>query len=174
MCFEADDIMTHEEFKAIYLPLGEGMYRIALHYLEDSSDAQDVVQDVFTKLWHSREKLDGIKNPEAYSYTLVKNICIDKLRRSKKTVQPGIIDERSGDDPPDKQFSDREALQKALLCIESLPEKQRDIVKMRIFEELEYEEIAKKLGISEINTRVQLSIARKTLKSKMREKTWKR
>ena len=39
---------------------------------------------------------------------------------------------------------------------------------MRIFEELEYDEIAEKLGLSEINTRVQLSLARKALKNKMK------
>lgn len=163
--------MTHEEFKAAFLPLGDGLYRIAFHYLEDASDAQDAVQDVFIKLWNSKDKLDKIVNPEAYSYTLIRNVCIDRLRRSRKFVQPEILEERSSDDPPDKQFSDREALRKTLLCIDSLPEKQREIVRMRIFEELEYDEIAERLGISEINTRVQLSLARKTLKSKMREES---
>ena len=160
--------MTREEFKAKFLPLSDGLFRIALHYLEDVSDAQDAVQDVFIKLWNSQDKLDGVKNPEAYSYTLIKNTCIDRLRRARKTVQPGELEERSGDDPPDKELSDKEALKKALACIDELPEKQREIVRLRIFEELEYDEIAEKLGISEINTRVQLSLARKTLKSRMR------
>ena len=160
--------MTREEFKAKFLPLSDGLFRIALHYLEDVSDAQDAVQDVFIKLWNSQDKLDGVKNPEAYSYTLIKNTCIDRLRRARKTVQPGELEERSGDDPPDKELSDKEALRKALACIDELPEKQREIVRLRIFEELEYDEIAEKLVISEINTRVQLSLARKTLKSRMR------
>ncbi|MDO5442407.1 MAG: sigma-70 family RNA polymerase sigma factor [Bacteroidia bacterium] len=160
--------MTREEFKARFLPLSDGLYRIALHFLEDDADAQDAVQDVFIKLWKSRDKLDSIKNPEAYSYTLIKNICIDRLRRARKNVLSGELEERSGDDPPDKELSDREALRKTLACIEELPEKQREIVRMRIFEELEYDEIAEKLGISEINTRVQLSLARKALKSRMR------
>lgn len=160
--------MTREEFKAKFLPLSDGLFRIALHYLEDVSDAQDAVQDVFIKLWNTQDKLDGVKNPEAYSYTLIKNTCIDRLRRARKTVQPGELEERSGDDPPDKELSDKEALRKALACIDELPEKQREIVRLRIFEELEYDEIAEKLGISEINTRVQLSLARKTLKSRMR------
>ena len=160
--------MTREEFKAKFLPLSDGLFRIALHYLEDVSDAQDAVQDVFIKLWNSQDKLDGVKNPEAYSYTLIKNTCIDRLRRARKTVQPGELEERSGDDPPDKELSDKEALKKALACIDELPEKQREIVRLRIFEEMEYDEIADKLGISEINTRVQLSLARKAIKSRMR------
>lgn len=161
--------MTHEEFKAKFLPLSDGLFRIAFHYLEDASDAQDAVQDVYIKLWNSRNKLDSIVNPEAYSYTLVKNVCIDRLRKARKTVQESVLEERSGDDPPDKEFADREALRKTMKCLTKLPEKQREIVRLRIFEELEYDEIAERLGISEINTRVQLSLARKTLKSIMRD-----
>lgn len=161
--------MTDKEFKEAFLPLSDGLYRIAFHYLEDESDARDAVQDVYIKLWKSVGKLDGIRNPEAYSYTLVRNICIDRLRRNRKTVQADVLEEKSADDPPDKELNDREALSKVMACIEELPEKQREIVKMRIFEELEYDEISRKMGISEINTRVQLSLARKALKNKMRE-----
>lgn len=162
--------MTQEEFKARFLPLSDGLFRIAFHYLEDNSDAQDAVQDVFIKLWNSKDTLGKINNPEAYSYTLVKNICIDRLRKkSKTTARDAELEERCGDDPPDKECADRETLRRTLQCIDSLPEKQRKIVRLRIFEELEYDEIARRLGISEINTRVQLSLARKTLKSKIRE-----
>ncbi|MBO4758341.1 MAG: RNA polymerase sigma factor [Bacteroidales bacterium] len=160
--------MTHEEFKARYLPLSEGLFRIAFHYLEDSSDAQDTVQDLYIKLWNSRDKLDTVLNPQAYAYTLLRNLCIDRLRKNGRTVSMGECPESSGNDPPDKELADRETLRKALRCIEDLPPKQREIIRMRIFEELEYEEIAEKLGLSEINTRVQLSLARKALKNKMK------
>ncbi len=160
--------MTHEEFKARYLPLGDGLYRIAFHYLEDSSDASDTVQDLYVKLWNSRDKLDTVLNPQAYAYTLLKNMCIDRLRKDGRTVAMGEMPESSGEDPPDKVLADREALRKAMRCIDTLPPKQRDIVRMRIFEELEYEEIAERLGMSEINTRVQLSLARKALKNRMK------
>ena len=71
--------MTHDEFKARYLPLSEGLFRIAFHYLEDSSDAQDTVQDLYIKLWNSKDKLDTVLNPQAYAYTLLRNLCIDSL-----------------------------------------------------------------------------------------------
>lgn len=160
--------MTHEEFKARYLPLGDGLYRIAFHYLGDGPDASDVVQDLYIKLWNSRDRLDTVLNPQAYAYTLLKNLCIDRLRKDGRTVQMGEMPERSGEDPPDKVLADREALRKAMRCIEDLPPKQREIIRMRIFEGLEYEEIARKLEMSEINTRVQLSLARKALKKKMK------
>ena len=160
--------MTHEEFKARYLPLGDGLYRIAFYYLEDSADASDTVQDLFIKLWNSRDKLDTVVNPQAYAYTLLKNLCIDRLRKDGRTVSIGEMPERSSDDPPDKVLSDRETLRRVLKHIDALPPKQREIVRMRIFEELEYDEIAERMGMSEINTRVQLSMARKTLRKRMK------
>ena len=98
----------------------------------------------------------------------MKNMCIDRLRKDGRTVAMGEMPESSGEDPPDKVLADREALRKAMRCIEALPPKQREIVRMRIFEGLEYEEIARKLEMSEINTRVQLSLARKALKNRMK------
>lgn len=160
--------MTHDEFKARYLPLGDGLYRIAFHYLGDSSDAGDTVQDLYIKLWNSRDRLDAVVNPQAYAYTLLKNLCIDRLRKSSRTVSMGELPESSGEDPPDKVLADREALRKALGHIGDLPPKQREIVRMRVFEGLEYEEIARRLEMSEINTRVQLSLARKALKKRMK------
>ena len=161
--------MTVSEFKARFLPLSDGLFRIAFRYLEDSDDAQDAVQDVFIRLWNSRESLDTVTNTEAYCYTLIRNVCIDRLRRARKTVNPEEMPERSTDDPlPDKEVMTREALRKTLEYIEGLPLKQREIIRMRIFEELEYDEIARKLGMTEINTRVQLSLARKALKNRMR------
>lgn len=160
--------MTHDEFKARYLPLSDGLYRIAFHYLGDGPDASDTVQDLYIKLWNSRDKLDDVLNPQAYAYTLLKNLCIDRLRKAGRTVQMGELPERSGDDPPDKVLSDREALRKTMQCIDTLPPKQREIVRMRIFEGLEYDEIARRLDMSEINTRVQLSLARKALKNRLK------
>ena len=163
--------MTHEEFKARYLPLGEGLYRIAFNYLEDSADASDTVQDLFINLWNSRDRLDAVVNPQAYAYTLLKNLCIDRLRKDGRKVSLDTVPERSSEDPPDKVLADRETLRKVLRHIDALPPKQRQIVRMRIFEELEYDEIAERLGMSEINTRVQLSLARKTLKKRMKSES---
>ena len=52
--------------------------------------------------------------------------------------------------------------------IDSLPRRQATILKMRAIEGLEYEEIARRTGLSQVNLRVQVSIARKTLKKKMK------
>lgn len=161
--------MTHQEFKERFLPLGDGLYRIAFRYLEDEADASDAVQDLYIKLWNSREKLDFVSSPQAYSYTLMRNLCIDRLRRRGKMAPEAQIPDRADSAPPDTEVAEREALRTALRCIKDLPERQRQILQMRVFEDLDYDEIAVRLGMSEINARVQLSLARKTLRTKMRE-----
>ena len=161
--------MTHKDFKERYLPLSEGLFRIAMRYLENSDDASDAVQDLFVKLWNSRDTLDSVSSPRAYSYTLMRNLCIDRIRRSGRIVPESQMPERAASATPDSETSGREALRRTLRCIETLPPRQRQILQMRVFEELEYDEIASRLGMSEINARVQLSLARKTLKNKIKE-----
>ena len=80
----------------------------------------------------------------------------------------GYIPERI-DEPPENSIYSRETLRRTLMLMEQLPPKQKEILRLRVFENLEYEEIAKRLGLSQINTRVQLSIARKSLKQKLQE-----
>ncbi len=161
--------MTHDEFKASFLPLSDGLYRIAYHYLEDGDDARDVVQDLYIKLWNSKDKLDAVANPQAYCYTLVKNLSIDRIRRNRKKVSTSDFPEMASDSSPDRTMAEKETLRRTWQLIGDLPPKQREIIRLRIFEGLEYDEIARKMGLSEINARVQLSLARKTLKSKLKE-----
>lgn len=157
--------MTKEEFRQQLTPLGPSLFRIAYRFLEDEAEAKDAVQDLLVKLWNSRESLDTVSNIKAYSYTLMKNLCIDRIRRRNRMV-PGELPDRSGP-PPEAELQTRETLRQTLKFIGQLPPRQRDILRMRVFEGLEYEEIAKKMGMTEINTRVQLSLARKTLKQKL-------
>lgn len=157
--------MTQEEFRLQFTSLTPDLYRIAYRFLEDEAEAKDAVQDLLVKLWNSRDTLDGIASIRAYSYTLMKNLCIDRIRRKKRMVS-GDLPERGGP-PPEEYLQTRETLRKTMLLIEQLPPRQRDILKMRVFDGLEYDEIAAKMGLTEINTRVQLSLARKALKQKL-------
>lgn len=159
--------MTAEVFKEQMAALSGGLYRIAYRFLEDEAEAKDAVQDLLVKLWNARASLDKISNLQAYSFTLMKNLCIDRIRKRSKQVHIELP-ERS-DAPPEGEFNDRETLQRTLKLIEELPPRQRDIIKLRVFEELEYDEIAERLGMTQINTRVQLSLARKTLKQRLQE-----
>jgi RNA polymerase sigma-70 factor (ECF subfamily) len=154
--------MTSAGFHNVWLPLQGQFYRIAFYILENEADAKDAVQDLYLKLWKLRDSLDLVRNPSAYGALMLKNLCIDRIRRK----QPyGLLEETMADDPPpDKALEERERLQAVNNAIESLPSGQQKLIKMRVLDGLSYKEISKQTGLGQLNIRVQVSQARKKLK----------
>lgn len=155
------------DFRKIWLPLADRFYRVAYHLLESRPDAEDAVQELYLKILSMHGKLVYVRDPAAYGITLLKNICIDKIRRreSRRTEQleEFIAADASG---PEKQMSEKDTLSRVMKEMERLPEKQAKVLRMRAVEGLEYDEIARRTGLSQVNIRVLISIARKTLKKR--------
>lgn len=59
------------------------LLRMAIRYLEDSDDAEDVVQDVLLKLWFLREKLDEYRSVDALAIVVTKHLCINRMRGAR-------------------------------------------------------------------------------------------
>ncbi len=159
--------MTPEVLTETFKSLSDGLYRVAYYILESENDAQDAVQDLFVKLWGNRDQLDTVLNFKAYCTTLMKNLCIDRLRKEQRVqgIEAGtdIIESRR----VDEDYDAREKLERVLAAIERLPERQRDVMKMYVLEEMSYDEIAQKTGMTNLTLRVLLSNARKTLRSQI-------
>jgi RNA polymerase sigma-70 factor (ECF subfamily) len=158
----APEVLT-ESFKS----LSDGLYRVAYYILESQTDAEDAVQDLFIKLWNSRDQLDTVLNLKAYCTTLMKNLCIDRLRKEQRVLvmepKPDIAQSRT----VDEDYDAREKLERVMEAIERLPGRQRDVMKMYVFEEMSYEEIAQKTGMTNLTLRVLLSNARKSLRNQI-------
>ena len=158
--------MTEQAFHKDYLPLAETLYRVAFYMLESEAEAEDAVQEVFLKLWDTRAQLDAVQSPKAYSIRLLKNLCLNRIRKARQLwFQPELPDAETGR-PQDDTLDARQRLDKVLEGIKSLPERQREILILRSFEGCSYAEIARKTGMSPASARVQLARARKTLKTK--------
>lgn len=154
--------MTPDRFHTVWIPLQERFYRVAYYILEDRADALDAVQDLYLKLWQRRESLDLVRNPGAYGALLMRNLCIDRIRRL--TPSEALSDDLPGKDPPDEELIRKEALGSLLQAMETLPDSQRKLLKMHLLQGLSYERIAAKTGLTPLNVRVQISLARKKLK----------
>ncbi|MBO4560614.1 MAG: sigma-70 family RNA polymerase sigma factor [Bacteroidaceae bacterium] len=159
--------MTPQDLTESFNSLSDGLYRVAYYILESRTDAEDAVQDLFIKLWSSRDQLDTVLNFKAYCTTLMKNLCIDKLRKESKvqSIEPqaDIAETRT----IDEDLIARDKLERVLAAIERLPQRQRDVMKMYVLEEMSYEEIEQKTGMSNLTLRVLLSTARKSLRSQI-------
>lgn len=157
--------MTREEFRNTWLPLGDALYRIAFHILEDEADAKDAVQDFYAKLL--TRSPEGVQNPRAYALRTMRNMCIDRIRKSSRFFTLECAEDAPGLDFADNEpdvLATREKLRRVLAIIEGLPDKQREVVRQRIFQEREYSEISESTGLNEGNLRVLLSMARKRIK----------
>ena len=154
--------MTDAAFHTVWIPLQERFYRVAYYLLEDRADALDAVQDLYVKLWKMRESLDLVRNPGAYGALLMRNLCIDRIRRL--TPAEALPDDLPGREPPDEQMAAKETLGAVMQAIERLPDSQRNLMKLHLLQGLSYEEIAAETGLSPLNIRVQVSLARKKLK----------
>ena len=147
--------------------MSNGLYRVAFYILESQPDAQDVVQDLFIKLWNTRDELDKVLNLKAYCTTLIKNLCIDRIRKASKEQiiepQADISESRT----IDEDLIAKDKLGRVMAAIERLPKGQRNVVKMYVLEDMSYDEISEKTGMSNLTLRVLLSNARKTLRKEI-------
>ena len=157
--------MTEQVFHTVWMPLQTRFYRMAFYMLESEADAKDAVQELYLKLWNLRDHLEMVQNPSAYGTMLLKNLCIDRIRKARPTEEP---DEAAAlEAPPDTALENRERLREVRKAIEGLPPTQKHLLLMRVFEGLSYEEIAQKTGLSPLNIRVQVSLARKRIKQRL-------
>jgi RNA polymerase sigma-70 factor (ECF subfamily) len=156
------------EIKEIWLPLSNRFYRVAYHILESQQDAEDAVQELYLKLIKTPDKFSNIQDPAAYGITILRNICIDIIRRRDKRRSEELHEYMIADvDSPDKSATEKDKLRMLIHEIDRLPQKQSKVLKMRAIEGLEYDEISQRTGLSQVNIRVLISIARKTLKKNL-------
>ena len=156
--------MTEREFHSRYLSLSDALYRVAFYILEDVEEAEDAVQELYLKLWKNRDALDGIRNPKAYAMTLLRNLCLDRVRHVARIADADVPGNMGGEFDPDKAMDQKERLEMVLAAVKSLPDRQREILILRTVEGLSYEEIEERTGMNYLTLRVLLSRARQTLK----------
>ena len=154
------------DFDRLFLTYYSRLHRFVMDFSFSSEDAEDIVQDIFAKLWERRNEVTIKTNTSSYLLTLTKNKCIDYIRR-KSTVeqykQEASIRLKALQSIPDYQESDRELEEILKKALDALPPRCREIFIKSRFEDLTYKEIAAELGISESTVENQIGIALKRL-----------
>ena len=157
--------MTNARFQNEWLSLAGEFYRVAFYILEDEAEAEDAVQELFLKLWSGRDALDGIRNPKGYGIRVLRNLCLDRIRRSRKMETPAVLPEPEWPGRQDEAVDEKERLAKVLDAIKSLPDRQREVLTLRTLDGLSYEEIAVRTGTNQLTLRVLLSQARRKIRN---------
>ncbi len=156
--------MAQRDFNDIYLEMQDRVYRLAAGITGNREDAEDIVQDLYERLWHRRLFITAQRNPQGYILTAARNLCLDRLRGRKPTteVSPSIPSDSSG-----RGEDERDMGSIAARLIAELPEKQRTAMHLRDVECMEIEEIAQVMQIKETAVRMSLSRARTTVKEQL-------
>ena len=122
-------------------------------FTRDTTLIEDAVHDLFVKLWTSRERLSTPPSVKNYLYKSLRNILLRKMKREEKFTD---IDGReyplnfsiSYGREVIKRIEERELQEKIKVHIASLSPRQQEIIYLRFYEGLSYEEIADIMGIS--------------------------
>jgi len=123
---------------------------------------------VLLKLWNNKKKIAEYKNVEAFSMTMTKNYCFDKLK-SKQAQNLKIVHSNyeEKNTPLQKQVELNDSVSWVAKIIADLPEQQKMIIQLRDIEDYDFDEIAKMLDMNNTAVRVALSRARKTIREKL-------
>lgn len=165
--------MTAQEFKQLFLVHHRLLYRVAYRLEGNVQDAEDLLQDLYLKLWTKRDELPDDARTEAYLVTMMRNLFYDHHKLKRIDTQTEIKDAL----PPHSQLSlereielkEESSQMKSL--IDDLPDKQRRVIQMHIVEDKSYEEIERDTGLSGNNIRITMMRARNKLKEQFKRLT---
>ncbi|QIA08916.1 RNA polymerase sigma-70 factor [Draconibacterium halophilum] len=140
-------------------------------YVKDIDTAQGIVQESFIKLWGKREQAESIKNLPSYLTSMVRNQCIDYMRKvnviNKTHQQQSLNDE--AENTTENLVLAHEFEEKLIVALSNLPERCRIAFEYSRFEELTYPEIAEKMDISVKGVEALISRALKTLRTELKD-----
>ena len=119
----------------------------ALHFMGNTGEAEDVVQETFVSLWDKREQLEMIKSVKSYLYTAVRNNCLTRIRDAKPTTP---LDKLHADEllSEEEQVERAEMEARIWKMIDELPERRREIFLMAKRDGMSYKEIAEETGLT--------------------------
>lgn len=158
--------MTQDEFQVEAESLRRQLVAEADGYLHDTDGAEDAVQDALMRLWQVR---DTLRSPmTAIAKVVVRNICLDRLRRTKPKTDIENAETVSEDDDGNQQHN--EAIDRMMAIVKMLPPQQQMIIQLRHFDGLEMSGIAMLMGMSEVAVRKALSRARQAVKAQYLKK----
>ena len=156
-------------FEKLAISIKDKLYRFALRMTGDMAEAEDVVQEVFIKVWNKRDDMQDVLNHEAYCMTLTRNLSLDKMRsKHRRTAEIGealqLTDSYS---TPYDAAEANDAISRIRKWMHELPEKQRLTMHLRDIEGMTYDEISAVLEMPMTQVKVNLHRARQFIREKM-------
>lgn len=141
-----ENVVTHEDWKACFVRYAPGLVLFARQWVRSAADAEDVVQDAFVRFWRREH---DVRN-RALLYAAVRSASLDLIRRDSRRARREAEVSLDSEQTSSPEFDAADDSQRALArAVETLPREQREVLVMKIWNELTFAEIAQTLGISQ-------------------------
>ncbi|WP_165851301.1 RNA polymerase sigma factor [Brumimicrobium aurantiacum] len=157
--------MNRKEYNIAVEKHASNLFGYVFSFLRNSEDSQDIVQDVFEKLWKNKKKVE-FEKCKAWMFRTGHNTLINFTKRKQRTVYN--TDKIPEETKTDNSFENQEIID---LALSLLPPLQRSIILLRDLEGYSYDEIGEILEISDSQVKVYLYRARKKIKKQLGDLT---
>jgi RNA polymerase sigma-70 factor (ECF subfamily) len=159
---KAFETLFHRYYKSLCV--------FASAFVKDDNVAEEVIQDLFVKLWEDKHRVKIDTSVKNYLLRSTKNKCINYLKHNqiKNRYAQHILSD-SGQNFFEENYVEIDLLKKIEESINSLPEKRKEIFRLSREEGLKYREIAEKLNISIKTVETQMGLSIKTLREKLKD-----
>jgi RNA polymerase sigma-70 factor (ECF subfamily) len=141
-----ENVVTHEDWKVSFSELAPGLVLFARQFVRTSADAEDIVQDAFVRFWRKEHSIEN----RALLYATVRSVALDLLRRDTRRARREANSALDVEQTTAPQFDfDDGSQQELAAAVDLLPVEQREVLVMKIWNELTFAEIGHALGISQ-------------------------
>ena len=158
-----------DAFEALYRTYWQRLYAFAFRYVRSKEDAEEVVQDVFFRIWRGRADWVPAGAVRNYVYVAVRNAARDRLERAAVARRwGGHVGHVATVAAIQSELEAAELVAAVQRALDELPPKRSAVCKLRLIDELSYAQIADRLGIREKTVETQLARGLKFLRERMR------
>jgi len=176
------DKRPSQSFEQLMLPHLDAAYNLARWLMRNGEDAEDAVQDAFLRAHQAFASYQG-GGEKAWLLTIVRNVCLTRLKRRLHPGKVVMLDDAMGEvetasaailpaslsSRPDTELMAKIERARVQTALKKLPQNFREIVVLREFEELSYQEISDVVGVPVGTVMSRLSRARAQLKELLTE-----
>jgi len=150
-------------YKELFLLLHGRLKQFAYSILKSGEEAEELVSDIFIRIWQKKDKLTEIDSPLFYFYTTAKNLAINRLNKQKKqanlSIEDWLVQMNSIYFDPEQLMMTEDMVRQIKKAVNDLPPRCRLIFKLIKEDGLKYKETAELLQLSVKTIEAQMAIA---------------
>jgi RNA polymerase sigma-70 factor, ECF subfamily len=141
-----ENVVTDENWKTSFCQLAPGLVLFARQWARSSADAEDIVQEAFVRFWRTQRDITN----RGLLYATVRSIALDFLRRDSRRAkrESTVMSDVDPNVQPPFEIED-DSQRELVAALDLLPAEQREVLTLKIWNELTFAEIASALEISQ-------------------------